>query len=75
VEQLLLDLASKESFFAVLFVALLIYQIVDSRKREEKLMGFFDDITEKFGTLSSQYERLAEDVDEIRQDMKDIFRK
>jgi hypothetical protein len=74
-ESLLLELASKESLFAVMFVALFLYQIVDSRKREQRLMDFMDDITKQFEALARQYERLSEDVDEIRQDMKDIFKK
>jgi uncharacterized protein YoxC len=74
-ETMLLELASKESLFAVMFVALFIYQIVDSRKREERLMNFMDEITRQFEALARQYEKLAEDVDEIRQDMKDVFRK
>jgi hypothetical protein len=75
VEQMLLDLASKESLFAVMFVALFLYQIMDSRKREERLMSFIDEITKQFEVLARQYEKLAEDVDEIRLDMKDIFKK
>jgi outer membrane murein-binding lipoprotein Lpp len=75
VESLLLDLASKESLFAVMFVALFLYQIVDSRKREERLMNFIDAISQQFENLARQYEKLAEDVDEIRQDVKDIFKK
>lgn len=75
VEKILLELASKESLFAVMFVILFIYQIADSRKREERLMSFIDEITKQFETLARQYERLAEDVDEIRKDMKDVFRK
>jgi outer membrane murein-binding lipoprotein Lpp len=74
-ENFLLDMASKESLFAVMFVALFLYQIVDSRKREERLMSFIDDITKQFEKLANQYERLAEDVDELRKDVKDIFRK
>ncbi|MEH7116917.1 BhlA/UviB family holin-like peptide [Neobacillus vireti] len=74
-EQLLLELASKEGLFAVMFIVLFFYQIIDSRKREERLMGFMDDITKQFEALARQYERLSEDVDEIRQDMKDVFKK
>jgi hypothetical protein len=74
-EQMLLELASKESLFAVMFVALFLYQIMDSRKREEKLMTFIDEITKQFEVLARQYEKLAEDVDEIRMDMKDIFKR
>lgn len=74
-EGMLLELASKESLFAVMFVALFLYQIMDSRKREERLMNFIDEITKQFEVLSRQYEKIAEDVEEIRQDVKDIFRK
>lgn len=74
-EQILLNLASKEGLFATLFVALFIYQIVDSRKREARLMDFMDDITKQFESLARQYEKLSGDVDDIKQDMKDVFRK
>jgi hypothetical protein len=74
IEEILIGLASKEGLFAVLFVALFIYQIFDSRKREERLMAFMDEITKQFEILARQYEKLAEDVDEIRKDMKDVFR-
>jgi DnaJ-domain-containing protein 1 len=75
VEDLLMSMASKEGLFAVMFMALFFYQIFDSRKREEKLMNFINEITKQFEALARQYEKLAEDVDEIRQDVKDIFRK
>lgn len=74
-ETLLLELASKEGLFAVLFVALFIYQILDSRNREKRLMDFMDEITKQFEHLAKQYEKLAEDVDEIRKDMAMVFRK
>lgn len=74
-EQILLDLASRESLFAVMFVCLFLYQIADSRKREQRLMDFMDKITEQFESLAKQYENLADDVDEIKQDMKNILLK
>lgn len=74
-EQILLDMASKESLFAVMFVALFLYQIVDSRKREARLMKFMDDMGAQFQVLSRQYERLAEDVDDLKRDIRDVFRK
>ena len=69
VEQILFQLASKEGLFAVMFVALFIYQIIDSRKREERLMSFIDDITKQFESLAKQYENLAEDVDDIKESL------
>ncbi|MGG3561643.1 BhlA/UviB family holin-like peptide [Neobacillus rhizosphaerae] len=74
-ENVLMSLASKEGLFAVMFVALFLYQILDSRKREERLMNFIDNISSQFESLAKQYEKLADDVDEIRQDMKDFFKR
>lgn len=74
-ESALLELASRESLFAVLFVALFIYQIADSRNREKRLMSFMDDITRQFEILARQYENLSDDVEEIKDGMKHITRK
>lgn len=65
-EQGLVDLALKDGIFALLFVALFLYQLRESKSRENRLMNFIDEITEKFETLSKQYERLSEDVRSIR---------
>lgn len=72
-ETLLLELASKEGMFAVLFVALFVYQIVDSRNREKRLMDFISEITKQFDALAKQYEKLADDVEDIHRDMQKIF--
>jgi uncharacterized protein YoxC len=69
-EQTLVELASKDGLFAVLFVVLLIYQIADSRKREERLMTFIEEISKQFETLANQYEHLADDVQEIKMDIR-----
>lgn len=74
-EELLMSLASKEGLFAVMFITLFLFQIVESRKREDRLMRFVDSISEQFEKLANQYEKLADDVDEIRVDMKDLSRK
>lgn len=66
IDQILTQLASKEGLFAVMFVTLFVYQIVDSRKREERLMSFIEDISKQFESLAKQYEKLAEDVDDIK---------
>ncbi|MED4841533.1 BhlA/UviB family holin-like peptide [Weizmannia sp. CD-2023] len=68
-EQILLQLASKEGLFAVMFVVLFVYQILDSRRREERLMSFIDDITKQFELLATQYEKLAEDVNDIKDNL------
>lgn len=65
-QEVLTQLASKEGLFAVMFVTLFIYQIVDSRKREERLMAFIEDISKQFESLAKQYEKIAEDVDDIK---------
>lgn len=74
-EEILMNLASKEGLFACLFVALFIFTIVDSRKREAKLMDFMNELTKQFEALARQYEKLSNDVDDIKEDMKDILRK
>lgn len=71
-EQLLL-LAGRESLFALMFVILFIYQILDSRKREEKLMNFIQEITEQYAKLAKQYENLARDVSEIKNEINKIL--
>ncbi len=65
----MLQLASKEGLFAVMFVVLFVYQILDSRRREERLMSFIDDITKQFELLATQYEKLAEDVNDIKDNL------
>lgn len=69
-EEVLIELASKEGMFAVLFVALFIYQIMDSRNREKRLMDFIEEITKQFDSLAKQYEKLADDVEDIHRDVQ-----
>lgn len=52
-----------------MFVVLFVYQILDSRRREERLMSFIDDITKQFELLATQYEKLAEDVNDIKDNL------
>lgn len=73
VEDMILKAATNQGFFAVLFVAMLVYQLRENKmnqekaeKREEKLTNFLDDMKNQFASLVRQYERLSDDVEDIR---------
>lgn len=55
------NVALTNGIFAALFVALLIYELKDSRKRESKYQNTIDMLSTKLST-----------VDEIKQDVSDI---
>lgn len=55
------NIAISNGLFAALFVALLVYVLKDSRKRENKYQGIIDSLSEHLNT-----------VDEIKQDVADI---
>lgn len=64
---------TKESIFTVLFVFMLFKQMKHSeeqesrsREREEKLTTFLDGMKDEFANLVKQYERLSEDVEDIK---------
>ena len=57
----LFNIALSNGIFAGLFVALLIYVLKDSRKRESKYQSIIDVLSSKLNT-----------VDEIKQDVCDI---
>ena len=54
-------IAISNGIFAALFVALLIYELKDSRKREAKYQNTIDNLSNKLNT-----------VDEIKQDVTEI---
>lgn len=69
----LTDVTLKEGIFAVLFVALLIYQLRETKslltkaeQREDKLTAFLADMKEQFAGLTKQYEKLSNDVAEVK---------
>lgn len=71
-EQLLLK-AAEQGLWAALFIFLFMYQLKESKRqqdesraREEKLTVFIEDMARNFEVLAKQYERLAEDVQEIK---------
>ncbi|MNW67798.1 Bacteriocin UviB precursor [compost metagenome] len=52
--------------FAVLFVALFIHQLRDSKAREDRLMKLSENLTERFEQLADRYDGLAADVHDIK---------
>jgi chromosome segregation ATPase len=76
-EQGILDSAMQQGLWALLFVSLYLWQLKEARRtqdeargREDKLMTFIDDISEQFAALAKQYERISEDVREIKDGMR-----
>mgnify|MGYP001393655081 CR=1 FL=1 len=70
-----LQAAIEQGVWAVLFVSLLLYLLQDSRKREERLMGFLDEITKQFDNLDHKYERISGDVTDIKTEIRDLDRR
>ena len=72
-EQQIFEIATKQGVWAVLFISLFYYQLKESRRREQesieregKVLNFISEITKQFEGLVKQYERLAEDVLDIK---------
>lgn len=70
-------LLSKESIFAVLFVFLLFKQFKqtetqqsENKFREDKLYSFLDAMKGEFAKLVKQYERLSDDVEDIKEELQ-----
>jgi hypothetical protein len=64
----------KEGIFAALFIFLLWNQMqenkrqaIENKEREDKLMDFLTDMRGEFAKLVRQYEKLSEDVEEIKE--------
>jgi len=70
-EEGILKAALEQGLWAVLFVSLFFYQLRESKHREERLMGFIDKITEQFESLDRRTDKIACDVTDIKQEMKD----
>ncbi len=69
----LFEIAAKEGIWAALFIFLLLYQLnqnkqtrAESRERESILTDFIREMSKNFESLTSQYERLSNDVDYIK---------
>lgn len=68
-EQMMMEFGLKDGIFAGMFIWLFIYQLKSSTKREDKLYKFLDDMKIEFAKLVGSYERLSEDVNEIRTEL------
>ncbi|QGG47660.1 BhlA/UviB family holin-like peptide [Heliorestis convoluta] len=77
-EQSLLKAALEQGLWALLFVSLYLYQLNESRRlqadakeREVKLTNFLQDMTRQFELLAMQYERLSDNVQEIKSEIRE----
>lgn len=68
-EQLILEFGLKDGLFAGLFIWLLIHVMNTSKERENKLYNFLDEMKGEFAKLVGSYEKLTEDVAEIRDEL------
>ncbi|MBC9786451.1 hypothetical protein GJ688_13630 [Heliobacillus mobilis] len=74
----LLAEALSQGLWATLFVSLYLYQLQESRRlqteargREDKLTDFLRDISKQFEILAKQYERLSDDVQIIKSEIRE----
>jgi BhlA holin family len=74
-EQLFLEFGLRDGIFAGMFVWLLIYVLNTSRERENKLYNFLEDMKTEFAKLVGSYERLSNDVAEIREELHNRINK
>lgn len=65
-EEKLIELGAANGLWALLFVALFLYTIYDSRKRETNYQKLLNDLSEKFGIV----EDIQEDVKDIKEEVK-----
>lgn len=68
-EELLLEFGLKDSIFASMFIAMLVYVLKTSKAREDKLYTFLDDMKVQFAKLVGNYESLSRDVSHIRKEL------
>jgi hypothetical protein len=74
-DQLLLEFGLKDGVFVGLFIWLLIYVLNTSKERENKLYNFLEDMKTEFAKLVGSYERLSNDVAEIREELHNRINK
>ncbi|WP_170292125.1 BhlA/UviB family holin-like peptide [Heliobacterium mobile] len=74
----LLTEALSQGLWASLFVSLYLYQLQESRRlqaearnREDRLTDFLKDISKQFEILAKQYERLSDDVQIIKSEIRE----
>lgn len=66
IEEFLLNAGLEKGIFAVLFIWLFYTERKNSMEREEKLTTFLEGMREEFSKLVSSYERLTDDVSDIK---------
>lgn len=72
-EEIILTVGQSQGVWALLFIFMLIHQLKenkqtreDSIERENKLINFLNEMSANYERLTSQYTKLAEDVDYIK---------
>lgn len=70
-EEGILKAALEQGLWAVLFVSLYFWQLKTSQNREERLMNFITKITDQFESLDKRTDKIASDVAEIKQEIRD----
>ncbi|QMV41845.1 BhlA/UviB family holin-like peptide [Cohnella cholangitidis] len=75
-EQSMIESATQQGIWAVLFISLYLYQLregkrreSESKTREEKLTDFISEMLKQFEGLSRQYENISDDVQEIKSEL------
>lgn len=69
IDDQLFNIGVQDGIFAGLFIWLLLKQMKQSEAREEKLYNFLEDMKAEFAKLVGSYERLSNDVAEIREEL------
>lgn len=69
VENMLLEFGLKDGLFAGMFIWLFVYVLRTSKERETKLYDFLDGMKIEFAKLVGSYEKLSQDVTEIRDEL------
>ena len=69
-DDIVLKSALEQGIWAALFVSLFYYQLKESKRREERLMAFIDDIAQQFKILDSRTNKISNDIDDIKKQLK-----
>lgn len=77
-EQSILEIAAKQGIWALLFITLYLYQLRESRRREQEsnerekiLTNFINNISKQFEGLVRQYETISRDLQEIKVEIQE----
>lgn len=70
-EELITRGALEQGLWAVLFVSLYFYQLRESKRREERLMNFIDEITLKFESIDRRTDKISCDVADIKAELRE----